>query len=239
MQLSKTPGSQFTVYKTEHVMAMLCNSKALLKNLDSILLSAEYRSFGDDEYDDEKLNNTPDRVTSSIDPGPSTQPSFIFRGIQPHEILRLLEGFPDTFMTTLENVNANDQLEMQKENCQVKIDDSIVPFSANDIKQITIRTINLEENFGIGRTKDVALALEINDNTNLCFTLNRVALNKTRISQENRAFQLSDYLKDHNTDNVITLNNVRLSPNDCSVTLQLQDGPGLVFLPMPECITKQ
>jgi hypothetical protein len=85
--------------------------------------------------------------------------------------------------------------------------------------------------------RDVALWIKINSEVNLCFTLNRLVLDQMEPSEEtDRVFILSDYLRTH-IGKSIAIQSIAISATDNSATLRLQDGPGLVFIPMEECVT--
>jgi hypothetical protein len=224
-------------------MAILQNSKALLTSLDRALLAAEYNSNGDEAFDVDQMDNMTSEApahngknkTANQNTWPLHAP--ILQGLPSDTAERLLEHFPDSFNITVGNSDSGNQIQSHTRSFRVKTEDSTLTCKADAIKEITIKTISFDKKHGPAYTKDVALWLKINSNVNLCFTLNRLILDRMEPSREiDRVFILSDYLRPH-VGKSITIQSITISAADNSATLQLQDGLGLVFTPMEECVT--
>jgi hypothetical protein len=224
-------------------MAILQNSKALLTSLDRALLAAEYSSNGDEGFSVEQLGDMTSEAsacnsknkTSNYGTPPPHAP--ILQGISSDTAKRLLESFPDAFHITVPHSDSGDHTQSLTRSFRVKAGASTLTCQADAITEMTIKTIRFDTEHGPGRTRDAALWIKINSNVNLCFTLNRLALGKTKPSGEiDRVFILSNYLHTH-IGKSIAIQSIAISDTDNSVTLQLQDGPGLVFTPMEECVT--
>ena len=237
-----TPVTYIKQEQSPCAMAILQNSKALLTSLDRALLAAEYNSNGDEGFGVQQLDDMTSEASACNSKNKTsnhgTQPPHapILQGISSDTAKELLESFPDAFNIIVPHSDSRNQT--QSRSFVVKTEASTLTCQADTINNITIKTISYEKEFGPAYTRDVALWLKINSNVNLCFTLSRLILDSMEPSSEvDRVFILSDYLHTH-IGKSITIQSITISATDNSATLQLQDGLGLVFTPMEECVTR-